>query len=44
MQFLVNEERRHVEDIIGIERDMAALQYRWNIEIPEPNHTFMKVK
>jgi len=44
MQFLVNEKERHREDIIGILDDIIALKNIWNIPVPEPNHTFMKVK
>jgi len=44
MQFLVNENARHQEDINNIFEDMAALSAQWDITIPKPNHTFMKVK
>ena len=45
MQFLVNEKERHQTDIANIETDIWLLWRNWDIEeIPEPNHTFMKVK
>ena len=44
MQFLVNERGRHFGDIQEIQDDIHTLCVNWDIVIPEPNHTFMKVK
>ena len=44
MQFLVNEMYRHQEDIDNISGDVAQLSASWDLSIPEPNHTFMKVR
>ena len=43
MQFLVNEEQRHRNDLDAIKLDILELKLQWHIDIPLPNHTFMKV-